>query len=235
MQKKVYISQSNYIPWKGYFDAIASVDEFILLDNVQFTRRDWRTRNKIKTANGPHWLSIPVQAQNHRELRINEVRIADPAWAKNHWKTLSFAFSKCPFFATKKDVFAEFYQNVQEEFLTNINEQLIRIICDILGISTPIRRAEEFSTREDPNLRLLDICLQTGASDYYCGPASKAYLDEGLFLSHGVTPYYFDFSNYPEYPQPYPPFDHYVSVLDLIFNTGDESKHLFRGASLSHQ
>lgn len=230
--KRVLITQSNYIPWKGYFDAIASVDEAILLDTVQFTKRDWRNRNRIKTPHGAMWLTIPVRvAGNYRQL-VNETRIADGGWARQHWKTLSFAYGRSPHFVSHKEPFESYYMHCEETFLSRINEDLIRIVCGALGIGTPIRRAEEFVSTDDRNGRLLEICMQTGATDYFTGPSAAAYIDRELFRRHGVTVHFFDFSGYPEYPQPHPPFDHHVSILDLIFNAGESARTLFRSARL---
>jgi len=134
--KRVLITQSNYIPWKGYFDAIASVDEVVLLDTVQFTKRDWRNRNRIKTPNRTMWLTIPVRMAGNYTQLVNETRVADANWAEQHWKTLLFAYGRSPHFVSHKDVFEHYYRHCQMESLSIINEELIRIVCEVLGIMT---------------------------------------------------------------------------------------------------
>lgn len=230
--KRILITQSNYIPWKGYFDAIAAADELVLLDTVQFTRRDWRNRNRIKTPHGTTWLTVPVQVAGNRSQSINETLVADPAWAQRHWKTLSFAYARSPHFAAWKGPFEAYYLGCAEASLSRINEDLIRIVCGMLGVTTPIRRAEEFEASAGRSERLLDICRQAGATDYFSGPSAAAYLDTALFSRHGIAVHFLDFSGYPEYPQLHPPFDHHVSVLDLIFNTGEAARALFRSPRL---
>jgi hypothetical protein len=132
--KKVAILQSNYIPWKGYFDMISLVDEFILYDDMQYTRRDWRNRNKIKTQNGLSWLTIPVEVKGKYFQKINETLISEPGWARDHWATIRQFYGKAKFFKDYKDVFEEFYLNTNEQYLSQVNYKLISIISEILGI-----------------------------------------------------------------------------------------------------
>ncbi len=216
--KTVAIIQSNYIPWKGYFDVINAVDEFLLYDTVQYTRRDWRNRNRIKTAQGPQWLTIPVQAS--RAQRICDVQISDPLWAKRHWRTLSQAYSRAPYFAQYCDEIEMLYTSMQEPSLSAINERFIRALCGLLDITTPIAQAADDTESATKTERLLSICVDAGATEYLCGPASRDYIEEWRFDEAGIALAYMDYSGYPEYPQLFGPFLHEVTVLDLIFNTG---------------
>lgn len=218
--KKVAILQSNYIPWKGYFDLINTVDEFILYDDMQYTRRDWRNRNKIKTSQGLKWLSVPVEVKGKYFQKINDTIISEPEWAKNHWQTIKQFYSKTPYFKDYKNIFEEFYLSTNEQYLSKINFKLISIVNQILGITTTLRWSSEFELLEGQTEKLLGICQQASADIYLSGPAAKSYFDEDLAHSMGIAVEWMDYSGYPEYQQLYPPFEHGVSILDLIFNEG---------------
>lgn len=221
MLRSVAILQSNYIPWKGYFDLIRSVDEFILYDEVQYTRRDWRNRNKIKTADGTQWLTIPVEVKGKYFQKINETLISDSSWIKNHWTRICSSYSKTPYFKEFRPYFENLFSGCDSNLLSIVNERLILGICELLGIKTKITKSTCYPTEtNDPSERLLKICIQAGANIYVSGPAAKDYLDVNVFENNGVKVRWMDYSGYPEYPQLYPPFDHYVSILDLIFNVG---------------
>ena len=222
--KKALITQSNYIPWKGYFDAINMVDEFIIYDDMQFTRRDWRNRNKIKTKDGLIWLTIPVEVKGKYFQKINETVISDPNWGMHHWKTIQYNYHKTPYFTLYKDQFEEAFLNNDKKYLTEINLQFLQLICGILGINTPIRFSKEFELKEEKTERLVDICKKIGATDYYSGPAAKAYMNESLFANENINIHYFDYSGYPEYPQLFNNFAHDVSIIDLLFNEGENAK-----------
>ncbi len=221
--KSVLITQSNYIPWKGYFDAINRADVLVLYDDMQYTRRDWRNRNKIKTANGLQWLTIPVEVKGKFHQKINETRIEDKAWAKAHWETIRHAYAKAPFFADMKDVFEPLYLNCSEEHLSQVNYRFLKACCELLGITTEFRWSSEFELRGDKSEKLLNLCHDLKADTYYSGPAAKDYMDETLFLTNGVRVEWLDYSGYPEYPQLHGDFEHGVSILDLFFNTGDSA------------
>lgn len=226
--KKILITQSNYIPWKGYFDAIALADEFVIYDDMQFTRRDWRNRNIIKTPNGNKWLTIPVEVKGKYFQKINETKISDKNWNINHWNLIKQNYGKSKNFEDYKDFFEELYLNTTSLYLTEINIRFINAICEILKINTKIRFSSEFVLKEERSERLLDICLNLKGTDYYSGPAAKEYMDEQIFDESGVKVHYFDYTGYPEYNQLYPPFEHRVSILDLIFNLGNKSKEYLK-------
>jgi hypothetical protein len=217
----VAIIQSSYIPWKGYFDVIGLADEFILLDDVQYTRRDWRNRNRIKTAGGSRWLTIPVAHEGPRaRQRIADTRVSDSRWATRHWSALTHWYASAPHFRDYRDRFEALYLSSDETRLSEINRGFILAICDVLGIDTPIRRSTDYEAPGSRSERLVNLCRAAGATRYLSGPAARAYLDESLFAEAGIELCWMDYSGYPEYPQLYPPFDHAVTVLDLIFNTG---------------
>jgi hypothetical protein len=222
-QKRVAIVQSSYIPWKGYFDLIRAVDEFILLDDVQFTRRDWRSRNRIKTKDGLAWLTIPVASKGKYDQRICDTLIASPEWGARHWRTLSGAYARSDAFATYAPRFEALFLQPPSDHLSVVNRVLIEAICGALGIATPIRWSTDYHARPGRNERLIDLCVAAGATMYLSGPAARSYIDEEAFGAAGVAVRFADFSGYPEYPQPYPPFEHGVSALDLLFCTGAQA------------
>lgn len=221
--RTIAIVQSSYIPWKGYFDLINMSDEFVLLDDVQYTRRDWRNRNRIKTANGPLWLTIPVRVRGRYAQRIDETEVADPRWAEKHWRSLERWYRRSPAFSTHASGIEALYRRPQDGLLSRINEQFIRTICALLGITTPITRSEDYEVSGESTERLLAICRRARASRYLSGPRARAYLDVERFESEGISVSWMDYSGYPEYEQAYPPFDHHVSILDLLFNTGADA------------
>jgi hypothetical protein len=218
--KVVAISQSNYIPWKGYFDLINAVDEFILLDDVQYTRRDWRNRNLIKTPQGLIWLTIPLHVQRRSRQRIDEMVVADPAWAVRHWETLRHSYRRAPWFEAAQATFEPLYLDVPETYLSRINRAFLEAICRLLGVRTKIAASTDYLPRGRSTERLVELCLQAGATGYLTVPTARAYLDEQQFDRAGIALFWIDYDGYPEYPQLHGSFEHRVSVLDLIFSTG---------------
>lgn len=222
------IVQSNYIPWKGYFHLIQSVDHFVFLDSVQYTQRDWRSRNRIKTRDGLKWLSVPVTAK--RGTPIQEVRIADGDWRRKHLNSLRHAYGKCDCYDQYADFLREIYTERSWERLAEMNQFVVREICKMLGLSTAIHTDDEFDAPNDRNRRLLHIVKQLGADCYVSGPAARTYLDVELFGREGVRVEFFEYPEYPVYPQLYGEFQHRVSILDLLFHMGDASPdYIWRG------
>ncbi|MES2394534.1 MAG: WbqC family protein [Bacteroidota bacterium] len=226
--KKILITQSNYIPWKGYFDNINAVDEFVVYDDMQYTKRDWRNRNLIKTPLDPQWLTIPVEVKGKYFQKINETIIADPNWGDKHWKILQSNYAKAPFFKQFKDAIKPIYYNKNLLYITEINVTFIKAINEILDINTKIIDSRQFCLVDGKTERLVDICKKRNGTDYYSGPAAKEYMDEYLFEKESISVHYFDYSNYPPYPQLFGEFTHYVSILDLIFNVGDDAKNYMK-------
>jgi hypothetical protein len=229
--RRVAILQSNYIPWKGYFDLINSVDEFVLYDTAQFTKNDWRNRNKIKTSKGPSWVTIPVR--HNFGQSIEETAISDSGWAVAHWSTVSQTYAKAPCFKQYRDRIAGVYRAVANEpMLSVVNRRFLAEICDILEIKTRITWSHDYRLADGQSERLVDLCRQLGATEYLSGPAAQAYLNEQLFVESGIAVRYVDYGGYPEYRQLHPPFAHGVSILDLLFNEGTNAPRYmktFRG------
>ena len=229
--KRIAIVQSSYIPWKGYFDLIGSVDEFVLFDDAQFTRRDWRNRNRIKTPHGLKWLTVPVEMKGKYDQAIKDTRISDSSWREKHWKTLYHAYSNAPCFSQFAARIEGVYQDASDEDLSLINHRFLTTICGILGIDTKITWSMLYPATGRKSERLLDICAQAGATEYLSGPSARVYLDESLFEEAGIDVIWMDYDGYPEYDQLYPPFEHHVTVLDLIFHTGAGAPdHMLNGS-----
>lgn len=230
--KKIGISQSNYIPWKGYFDLIASVDEFILYDDMQYTRRDWRNRNKIRTADGLLWLTVPVKVKGQYHQSIRETEIADPSWARKHWGSLTANYRRAEHFDMIADWLAPLYLDRPYSLLSDLNRTLIASVCEVLGITTRISNSWDYAWSGDRSARLASICETLGGDAYVSGPAAREYLDESVFQERGIVVEWANYDGYPEYPQLWPGFEHGVSVLDLLFNCGPDAgqfmKHVIR-------
>lgn len=227
--KRAAIVQSNYIPWKGYFDLIAAVDEFILYDDVQFTKNDWRNRNKIKTPQGVQWITVPVGQGIRR--RIRDVELSDHLWQEKHWRTLETNYRRAPHFAEVATVVEPLYRQGQHRFLSALNRVFIEAICTYLGVRTKIRNSWDLELIEGKSERLAHLCTQVGATEYISGPAAKNYLDERAFADRGIRLTWFDYDGYPEYPQLWGEFVHSVTILDLLFNCGKKANKYMKKVS----
>ncbi|MEI7437212.1 MAG: WbqC family protein [bacterium] len=235
-QKSIAIVQSNYIPWKGYFDLIGMVDEFILYDTVQYTTRDWRNRNRIKTPRGAQWLTIPVQ-HGRREQTILETRADGSEWRRGHWKTIQRYYAHAGYWKQYSDELEALYLGDSSEFLSEINRAFLGTICGWLNIHTPIRRAQDYALpselRLSPSDHLIALLRAAGASDYLSGPAARSYLDQSAFDAAGIRVHWMDYGGYPEYRQLWPPFVASVSILDLILNEGPAAHKFMKYSSTS--
>jgi hypothetical protein len=224
--KRVAIVQSNYIPWKGYFDLIAAVDEFVLYDDVQYTIRDWRNRNQIKTPEGVKWLTVPVGADRNR--RIRDVELRDSHWQAKHWKTLVANYRRAPHFDDVETLLAPLYLQRTHASLSAMNRSFIEAICGYLGIATRIADSSLYQLADDRSERLAAICAQAGANEYLSGPAAREYLDEAAFERRAIRVRWADYSGYPEYPQLWGTFVHGVSIVDLLFNCGRDARRYMK-------
>lgn len=220
MTKRVAILQSNYIPWKGYFDIIHDVDEFVFHDDLQYTKQDWRNRNLIKTPAGTEWLTIPVGTSEKR--KICEVELpAGSSWARDHWRKLLSSYETAPYLDLYAPVFENVYLKASWRTLSELNQHLIRTIArDILGIRAEFHDSRELNLRSSKQDRVLDILEKIDASAYVSGPSAKSYIDPRAFAARGIDLIWKDYAGYPEYPQVHPPFVHQVTILDLLFHAG---------------
>jgi hypothetical protein len=225
---KVAILQSNYIPWKGVFDMINQVDTFVFFEDVQFTKRDWRTRNQIKTQNGLQWITVPVK-KAPREAKIYEIEIFnDSDWQRNHYDTIIYNYAKAPYFKDYKYILEEIYlQNIWNN-LSEFNIKTTMLISKILGIKTMFVNSKDLNTNGNKDDKLIEICKQLEATTYLSGPAAQSYIDDNKFKESNINLSYINYE-YPEYKQMYGSFNHYVTILDLLFNCGPDSPYYIWG------
>jgi hypothetical protein len=219
--KKVAILQSNYIPWKGYFHIIQKADHFVFLDSAQYTVRDWRNRNQIKTPQGLLWLTVPNNGTQSK--RIDEVRIDTTVpWKKKHLSALQRNYSECEYFEEYFGVFKNFLLNDLHS-LSKLNQFLIKKICGLLGIHVKFSNSTEYDLVAGKNEKIISIVKQLNGTHYVTGPAAKSYIQPQLFEENGIEIEFMDYSHYPIYDQPWGKFSHNVSILDLLFCTGSQS------------
>jgi hypothetical protein len=220
LSKRVAIVQSSYIPWKGYFDLIRRVDEFILYDDAQFTRRDWRSRNRIKTPSGAIWLTVPVHVKGKYHQSVKDVRVSEAGWNIRHWRSIHANYAKAPYFNSYKSVLEDLYVGCDAESLSEINFRFMSKLCTLLSIDARLTWSMDYDLGDGRTDRLVAMCRQAGATEYLSGPAAREYIDPKCFEDAGIELTFMDYDGYPEYQQLYPPFDHQVSVIDLLVHTG---------------
>jgi len=225
---RVAIVQSNYLPWKGYFDLIASVDAFVLLDSAQFTKRDWRNRNRIKTAQGLRWLSVPVTTRGRFAQSIRETRVSDRTWPERHWRRIEAAYRGAGHFCDFGPMLADALREADAATLSEVNLRLLRRVCSWLGIGTPLLPDADLAEGGRASERLLQVCLRLGADTYVSGPRARDYLDVGLLANAGVRVEWFDYGGFPPYPQLHGGFVHEVSIVDLLLNEGPAARRFLK-------
>ena len=216
---KVVILQSNYIPWKGYFDLIHDADLFVFYDEVKYTKNDWRNRNKIYTNNGIQWLSIPISKDAVKQ-KISEVLIKDLSWQELHFKSLFFGYKNAPYFSQLEKIIKEVYLERKWNYLSELNHFLIKRISLLLNLKTQFADSKSYDIKGNRVERLIDLLKQVGAAEYISGPAAKEYLSgsEHLFSDKNIKLTFKNYPSYPDYKQLSSPCRHDVSILDLIAN-----------------
>ena len=220
---RISIIQSCYIPWRGFFDLIGRCDRYVIFDHVQYVRRHWHNRNRVKTAAGPEWLTIPVISKGRREQTIDTVEIEKP-WAEKHWRAIELAYRRAPQFAMMAPRVCGWYERAAKEtLLTEVNTLFLREIAALLGLRTQFVRDTAHPAEGGKTERLLTIIKAAGADTYLSGPSAKAYLDVALLAGAGIAVEWMSYEGYPPYPQLHGPFEPSVSVLDLLFNVGPDA------------
>ncbi len=218
----VAIDQPNYIPWKGYFDLINDVDLFVFYTDVQYTHRDWRNRNKIITPNGEKWLSVPCGKDTNR--LICDVIISDHDWQRTHYETIKFAYGKAPYFSWVDPFLREVYLERTWDRLVDLDVYLTEHIArDFLGIKTKFADSREYMTNGVKHERLLGLIENIGATVYESGPLAKNYMIDEDYREKGIELRWKSYEGYPEYSQLSDNFNHNVSIIDLLCNTGEEA------------
>jgi hypothetical protein len=223
--------QPTYLPWSGYFGLMQSVDVFVLLDSVQFTRRSWQQRNQIKSANGSQWLSLPVLSKGKRDQLICEVELdKSSGFPAKHCRSIEMSYAKTPHFKQYADMLLPLMDN-SSPLLADLTIGLILLLKVQLGITTPVLRSSDLDGSGAKADLLASLCRQIGATTYVSPPGSKNYLDESdSFDMLGVPVQYFGFKH-PHYPQLFGEFLPYMSIIDMLFNCGEHSSDLIRSAS----
>ena len=219
---KVGIIQSNYIPWKGYFDIIHEVDIFIFYDDVKYTKNDWRNRNKIKGANGTFWISVPVPKESVRH-KIEQVELKDHSWQAKHFESIKSHYLNAQNFSEYEEFLRSIYLEKTWTNLSELNQTTIKAICQLLGIKTQFLRSSDFKLEGEKTDRLVSLLKQVDADYYLTGPKAKEYMEEFKLAEAGIELAYKDYSGYPEYDQLWGPFEHNVSILDLLLSCGKDS------------
>ena len=222
--KRVAMFQSNYIPWKGYFDIIHDVDVFVFYDDVQYTKRDWRNRNYIKPKSGTVCLSVPVKNDDLRNKKIYEVEINTAEnWQEKHYKSITLSYSKAPYAKHYEDLLSRIYLEKKWTNLAEMNVFITKEICKVLGFEREFFNLQDLNIQgEKDGHRIIDICKELGCDYVLNGPAAKPFIDQSLFDKEGIVINYKDYEGYPAYKQMGFPFEHKVSILDL-FCVGPEA------------
>lgn len=223
---RVGVIQSSFIPWRGYFDFIASVDAFVFHDDIQYTKGDWRNRNKIKTAKGTEWLTVPVSYKCVSQL-ICETRIDySTSWGKKHLSLWQAHYRTAPYFEVANDILSPL-TCTEDKTISQLNIRLIRRVCSYLNIATPMVVSSELALEGRKTDRLICLLKKLGATCYLSGPSADAYLEKEAFRRNGIRLEYKSY-DYSPYPQLWGPFEGTVTVLDLIANCGPDARSHIR-------
>ncbi len=226
MSKKVAMLQPNYIPWKGVFDLIDRVDVFVFYDDVQYTKKDWRNRNKIKTKDGDIWLTVPVETKNKREQLICEAQISQISnWQSDHYKTIRSNYRKAPYFQDYEYLLEEIYVNHQWTGISELGIFSTMLLAEALTIDVEWHKSSDLSVQGGKEGdKVVKICQMLGCDHFINGPSSRQFMDEELFRKNNIILEYMVYE-YEEYKQLHEPFSHNVSVLDVLFNCGQNARN----------
>jgi len=216
--RKVGIIQPSYLPWRGFFDFIHEVDVFVFLDDVQYTVRDWRNRNRVKTHDGAAWLTVPVLGGRNQLIRDTRIDNAQP-WIRKHLQAIQHSYGRAPGFDGCFEAISTVYAR-GFELLSELDIALTKALCACLGIERELVVASTLDCAGSKDDKLLALVQRVGGDVYISGPSAAAYLRPQLWGQAGVELRYKDYSGYPEYPQISQPFDPSVSVIDLLFMVG---------------
>jgi hypothetical protein len=232
---RVTILQPSYLPWLGFFEQMSRSDKFVLLDDVQYTRRDWRNRNKVRVKEGWAWLTVPVQQKNLFSQSLLETRIDNSvSWRRKHLQSLRQHYCKAPYFENYFPRCEQLYEK-DWTFLFDLCLETINFLKEEIGIDTPLLRSSEMKTSGTKADKLLSICGELGATHYLSGESASDYISEEEFSSRGVELEYQQYEH-PVYLQRYSGFVPHLSAIDLLFNCGKQSLEILKHAeSISSQ
>lgn len=225
---KIAILQSNYLPWKGVFDLINRVDVFVFLEDAQYTKRDWRNRNRIVTSHGPQWITVPVKNKGRFLQKLSEVQIETSYdWQRKHFTSFERNYSKAPFFDENRWIIEQIYLEKEWESLSELNIFTTKLLCQTLDIKTKFLKSYEIHATGEKNERIIEICRSLKSSCYVSGPSARSYINQKKFQKNGIEIEYMRYQ-YPEYRQLYGTFCHQISIMDVIFNCGPEASMYIR-------
>lgn len=228
---RVGIHQPMYLPWLGLFDRIYKCDVFVLLDNVPYSKNYFINRNKIKTANGWIWLTVPVLAKGSFGQLISDVRINNKVnWQKQHWKSIYYAYKKAPYFSRYAEFFEQVYQR-EWTYLVEFVEELLFYLLRVLGIATKVVKASNLNVEGNKEELILGICKAVHADEYLSGPDGKNYLNLELWHENNVKVTFHNYHHPPAYPQLHGEFLPQMSIIDLLFNCGENSLEILLNLS----
>jgi len=229
---RVAIMQPTYLPWCGYFEMIASVDVFVLLDNVQFVRSSWQHRNRIKSSNGELMLTVPVKSSNNiQRLILNSEINFNHDFPRTHIESLSRNYARSEYFHSFSPKMKGIYENGNSN-LADFNSNLIHALCEELGITTRIVRASKLKSKGKRTELSLNQCIELGATTFYAAIGSKEYVElEKGFQANDIN---VEYQNYyqPTYPQLFGDFIPQLSVIDLLFNCGQKSLGIIKSGKI---
>ena len=225
----VAVHQPQYLPWLGFFAKMIRADAFCYLNDVQFKKNEWQNRNRIKTAQGWQWLTVPVRYRFPQ--KINEVIINNTTnWPKKHLQALITNYSRAPFFKSYQSIFEDAFSK-KWEFISELNIYLIERIRKALNIDTkPAGVSSDLDLSDEPTGRLIDICKNMGADTYLAGQGGVQYMDMKRFKNSGINVIIQNFEH-PDYSQLFEDFQSHMSIVDLLFNCGPKSMDVIRRAN----
>jgi hypothetical protein len=221
--KTIAIMQPTYLPWIGYFDMIDQSDHFVFLDSVQFNKRSWQQRNRVKSPEGVSWLTVPVLTKGRRHQHINEVEITNnKSFQETHIKTITHLYSKAPFFAQYIEDFSSILHK-SHQFLADLNIELIGWLCTKLGIEIEMSRSSLLGVDGKRTELLVNICKALSADHYISAEGSREYIEESNLFSQSDIRLTYHSYDHPKYQQRFGEFVPYLSIVDLLFNEGPAS------------
>jgi len=226
--------QPVYLPWLGLFHKIALADAFVYFDDVQYQNKDWNNRNKVKTASGPVWLTVPVLNKDHYSLKLKDVLIRnDMPWKRKHLKTIKLAYSKAPYASRYLPFFEDLFVRDWEK-LSDLNEYILKFLLSEIGLRVAFSKLSEMDLRDKKSDLVLEMCQRMKADLYLFGTQGKNYADVAAFRDAGISVEFQDY-NHPTYTQLQSPFVSHLSVIDLLFNFGPASLDIVMSGNLSRQ
>ena len=219
---QIVITQSNYIPWRGWYAMVRSAETLMYLDDVQYTRRDWRNRNLIAGPAAPQWITIPVLVAGKYLAKIHEIECANKTWWKSHLSSLDSAYKKCVGYAQiREGLYKEFEEAGELKFLSEINDHINRWLFSILDIRVNCLISRNYISSSERSQRLAELCMAAGADHYISGPAAKSYLDESFFDYSNIKVSWVNYELLPELPTDIRA-DRELSIIHLLATAGIE-------------